>query len=84
MDELNMRSLREKCIVQTITSRSLTFALKNSIVSTRFSQSGEQQEKICLAEMLVFTLVLQCKGSQHQKGKVCIPNSWGIKGGWEW
>lgn len=63
MDELNMRSPREKCIMQTRTNISFTFALKNSIVSTRFSQSGEQQEKTCLAEMLVFMLTLQCKTS---------------------
>lgn len=74
----------KKCVVQTITSRSLTLALKNSIVSTWFSQSGKQQEKSCLAEMLSFMLVLQCKGSQHQKGKVCMPNDWGMTDEWEW
>lgn len=73
-----MRSPREKCIMQTRTNISFTSAAKNSIVSTRFSQSGEQQEKTCLAEMLVFMSTLQCKNSES--GGSWYPKQLGDKG----
>lgn len=76
------KASREICIVQTITSRSFTFALKNSVVSMLFLQLCEQQ-KICLTEILVFTLVLQCRNSQSRKGESLDTECLCDKG-WQW